>query len=292
AGQTLTWQLPALPPNQAGTLTARFQLSPTAQLGDSLAASARLLPLAGDQTPADNVSLVRQLITGSFDPNDILVNHEQLTPQQVQQGEWLEYTIRFQNTGTDTAFSILLRDTLPTHQLNLSTLQLQAASHSPAWQLSPTGILTVRFPGIHLPHQAIDDAGSNGFFRFRVRTRTSLVAGNRIPNRAHIYFDFNPPVATNTALTTITSPLGLSEAAGPADLRVWPNPATGTLHVEWSHDSPAVLTLLDALGRPVRTGATGPRARTTLHLAGLPPGLYLLRALTGHQAGTRRVVIR
>ncbi|MBL0047644.1 MAG: DUF11 domain-containing protein [Bacteroidetes bacterium] len=45
------------------------------------------------------------------------------------QNEYLEYVIRFQNTGTDTAFSVLVTDTL-SNDLDVASIQLVSSSHT------------------------------------------------------------------------------------------------------------------------------------------------------------------
>lgn len=53
-------------------------------------------------------------IIGSFDPNDILVTPEGYGDKHYIEPETeLEYKIRFQNVGNDTAFNIYVFDTLP-----------------------------------------------------------------------------------------------------------------------------------------------------------------------------------
>ena len=268
----------------------------TAVRDSTIVSTATINPLAGDLTPADNVEAATSVVTGSFDPNDIEVNRVRLTPAQVAGGEWLEYTIRFQNMGNDTAFSVLLRDSLPASQLDLTTLQFVAMSHPATWELAEQW-LNVQFADIRLPHQAANALGSQGFVRFRVRARPTLVLGEVVANRAAIYFDFNPAVLTNTATTTVALPTGVRAAAATLPAVVWPNPATDQLHVETTLPvaAPLHLTLLDAVGRVVRertvAAATG-RVKATLALAGLPAGLYVVRATAGSTSFTRRVVVQ
>lgn len=296
-GTTLTASNLNLSPGQIGNFDVLCQLPTNASLGDTLVCAASIAPLVGDLTPADNAETNRLVITGSFDPNDIQVNYARLTPQQVAGGEWLEYTIRFQNMGTDTAFSVLLRDSLPAQLLNLGTLQLIASSHSCMWGLSGSAMLNVQFTNIRLPHSAVNTVGSMGFVRLRVRPRGTLVIGDLIPNQADIHFDFNVPVTTNTALTEVGLPTGLTSRADVLPGGVWPNPAHDALTVEVNLPvaAPLTLTLLDALGRPVltrTTAAAAGTARERLEVRGLSAGLYLLRAQAGALGFTRRVVVR
>jgi len=62
----------------------------------------------------------------AIDPNDKLVSPNREDPDNknyTEIGESLQYTIRFQNTGTDTAFNVKLMDTL-SNKLNYQSLEL------------------------------------------------------------------------------------------------------------------------------------------------------------------------
>ena len=58
--------------------------------------------------------------------------------------------------GTDTAFTVVVNDTLDFRKLNVASLQLVAQSHNCFWSLSGTGLLTVRLLNINLPHRNQD----------------------------------------------------------------------------------------------------------------------------------------
>jgi uncharacterized delta-60 repeat protein len=85
--------------------------------------------------------------------------------------------------------------------------------------------------------------------------------------------------------------LATKPAATP-DVRVWPNPAHDQLGLQFQGGQPPQqVTLLDVLGRPVRTFAPAGRSALTLGTAGLAAGIYLLRLQYDGQAVTRRVVL-
>ena len=294
AGNALAAAYAALAPQQSRSFDIQFQVPTSVAAGTVLVTAATIEPVAADLIPADNVETNQLTVTASYGPNDIQVNHITLNMAQVAAGEWLEYTIRFENLGTDTAFSVLLRDSLPADQLDLSTLQPIAWSHDCTLRLGPGGWLAVQFPNILLPYRNINALGSMGFVRFRVRPRGTLAPGDVVPNQAAIHFDYNAPVITNTALTTVQNGLGLSAAGAGPGISVWPNPTSGALHVETTAAGPLYLTLLDAVGRPVRTLAVADARRATvLDVRGLPAGLYLLRGQPAAGSSfVRRVVVR
>ena len=59
-------------------------------------------------------------------------------------GTILDYQIRFQNTGSDTAFTVIVVDSLSSH-LNPSTIQWGLSSHPYTVDVSGMGTPTLKF---------------------------------------------------------------------------------------------------------------------------------------------------
>lgn len=140
-----------------------------------------------------------------YDPND-----KQVEPEGYGDAgaididtEYLEYRIRFQNTGNAPAASVELHDRL--HEaLDLSSMQVMGFSHAPtSVMIEEDRKLLIRFAGINLPDSAADLEGSQGYFLFRIRLEEGLPSGTEIENTASIFFDYNPAVITNTTITTL-----------------------------------------------------------------------------------------
>lgn len=162
------------------------------------------------QYPEDDadpfVSIDCQQNIGSFDPNDKQAFPRGLGPSHtITSGTDLEYFIRFQNTGTDTAFNVVIRDTLP-HSLDVNSLQQGASSHHYELDILSPNILKFTFADIMLPDSNVNEAASHGFVKFRLKQRPGNIPGTVIANRAGIYFDFNEPVITAPVFHTIESP--------------------------------------------------------------------------------------
>ncbi|RZK47901.1 MAG: T9SS type A sorting domain-containing protein, partial [Hymenobacter sp.] len=84
--------------------------------------------------------------------------------------------------------------------------------------------------------------------------------------------------------TTTYSPVAVVEGAA-TSLTLYPNPAHGAVQALGLAPD-AVLAVYDGLGRAVRPAAA------TLDVAGLPAGIYLVRATAPHQAPqTVRLVV-
>ena len=141
--------------------------------------------------------------TGSFDPNDkvgIPIGYG--TERKILPNTALEYTIRFQNTGTDTAFNVIIRDSLNMH-LDITTLELGTSSHDYELEITGNGFLNFNFINIMLPDSNVNQAGSNGFIKYKIRPFSDTPLKTQIKTDAAIYFDFNDPVITNETLHTI-----------------------------------------------------------------------------------------
>ncbi|MDB5235588.1 MAG: Conserved repeat protein/Por secretion system C-terminal sorting [Hymenobacter sp.] len=299
-GRVVSWSYPALAPFAQQTYDVTISLPINVPLATALTTTAAA-PVAGDLEPADNAVTLPQTVVGPYDPNEIEVNYQRLTPAQVAAQQPLDYIIHFQNLGTFAASTVVVIDTLDFTKLNPANLMLVAQSHSCMWSLTSitptTGQLTVRFLGINLPERNVDVIRSQGFVRFRIQPRATLAVGEVIPNRAGIVFDYNNPVQTNTATTTVfvtTAALGRHDA--PA-WEAYPNPATDavTIAADLATGGPVRLELLDVLGRPVRQQtlmAPAGALRQTLDLRGLALGVYVLRITPPTGPATSRQIVR
>ncbi|PHR49568.1 MAG: hypothetical protein COA32_00120 [Fluviicola sp.] len=137
------------------------------------------------------------VVTGSYDPNDKRGFPSGVTEQNhIQPNQQLQYVIRFQNTGTDTAFTVVIRDTLDT-DLNIFTVTPGVSSHEYTFRKYGPRVLEWTFDDIMLPDSTTDEPGSNGFVTFTVDQAPNLPNGTLINNQADIYFDFNAPIITN-----------------------------------------------------------------------------------------------
>nr|MBP6697224.1 T9SS type A sorting domain-containing protein [Flavobacteriales bacterium] len=141
----------------------------------------------------------------SYDPNDKQVEPRGTGPFGVVaiDQQWFTYTLRFQNTGTAPANTVMLRDVLSA-ALDHSSLQVLGFSHPvTSVEMGADGEVIFLFENIQLPDSGADQLGSHGFVKFRVRPITGLPHATEIENTAEIYFDLNQPVITNTTLNTL-----------------------------------------------------------------------------------------
>lgn len=231
-----------------------------------------------DDGPVDYDFDCRQVI-GSYDPNQKTAVPTGVGWQGViAPNQPLQYTIDFQNTGTDTAFRVLLRDDLPPH-LDISTFRPGFSSHSCTWEINGNRLEVLFFP-IALPDSNVNEPASHGFFNFTIDQKPNLPDGTTFYNSASIIFDFNPPILTNTVQHTIGKlTVRADEAQIFANLwRVWGNPVrdAAIFRTEVFVAGEKRFELYDAAGRLARTVQfSGQEFELQRNL--LPAGLYFFR---------------
>ncbi len=154
----------------------------------------------GKETIQEVTAVSCLLIRDSYDPNDKQVFPQGIENKYITDKDELTYLVRFQNTGSDTAYRVVVEDTIDTKNLDMSTFQIAGASHTYEREIISSESLTIVkfiFNNINLPHQKVDDRGSNGFVQFRIRQKAGNPKGTTIQNKAYIYFDFNSAIITN-----------------------------------------------------------------------------------------------
>jgi hypothetical protein len=160
--------------------------------------------LPQDDAP-EEVAISCLPILDSYDPNDKQASPVGVGPQHlITEKDELEYLIRFQNTGTDLAYNVVVTDTLDEH-LDIVTLQMGAASHPFTWKLSGQGrpVITWIFNNINLPDSTSNEPKSHGYLRFRIGQKADNSLGTIIANQAAITFDYNSPILTNLTTHTV-----------------------------------------------------------------------------------------
>lgn len=192
------------------------------------------------ENDGDNfVSIDCQENIGSYDPNDKRVYPAGYGEEHfIDANEPLEYHIRFQNTGTDTAFKVVIKDYL-VPELDITTVRVGAASHPYELSIQDDRSLVFTFDDILLVDSFANEPLSHGFVKFRVEQLPDLPNGTKINNFANIYFDFNGAIQTNFTRNTIGEDYVTSIFVFPDDaegaarlLDVFPNPFADQTRIE------------------------------------------------------------
>ena len=186
------------------TVYATLASPPFVNIGDTLAYTAIIIPSDSDYVATNNAFTAHVPVTGAIDPNDKLVSPEGFIYNE--RDSMLLYTIRFQNTGTDTAFNVTIRDTLNSF-LDAMSINVVGASHPFLKHFEEDSILVINFNNILLPDSNINEPGSKGFISFYSEIKNNVPLESEITNSAAIYFDFNLPVITNSVANIFTEPI-------------------------------------------------------------------------------------
>lgn len=246
----------------------------------------------------DFVDIECKEIIGAYDPNLKAASPSGVgSSHLIEQNTPIEYVIHFQNTGTDTAFLVRLRDTLPINALDVNTFRPGASSHPCTWQIIDGRILEVLFDPIILPDSNVNERASHGWFEYSMDQKTDLPNGSYIENRASIYFDFNAPVITDAAWHTVGKFSVSIHEPTPGERSLWqvlgnPMRESCTFRAQEPITGISRFELSDAQGRSVRSAEFSGQ-QYTFERGHLVAGLYFFKIQTerdGAVAG--KIVLR
>ncbi|MBX7107352.1 MAG: leucine-rich repeat domain-containing protein [Chitinophagales bacterium] len=289
-GTVLTWAISALPPFTSQTVTAKFDIPSSVLAGTELAFTALgIISGASDIYLNDNVVTDSVTVTAVAGSNYKTVNKTQIIPTTLASGnEEVEYTIYFQNNGSNPSQNLDITDTLSANLNTASfamigsneagTLEIMNVAKNPAHPL----VLHWNFDDIKLPFAANDPLGSRGFVKFIAKPLTSLVQGEKILNKSIIQFSNNAnPIYSNTVTTNIMFPVSVADILnGTIELYAAPNPFTNSLQVKYQlrHKEEVTLSVLNMYGTVIWEKTMDGKSEETININmdNNPPGSYII----------------
>lgn len=227
-------------------------------------------PVIGDSDISDNRDTLLTTVVGSYDPNDKTPSETQIPPGTTE----IDYHIRFQNTGTDTAYGVSVIDSLELN-IPITSVIINSASHN--YNLRVVGnVLIWEFDNILLPDSTTDFEGSQGFVNFSTSINPNLLVGDTVQNQVQIYFDYQAPIFTNKAKTAVVEPISTAEEMGIETFEVYPNPANDILFLENYLIINNQVQVINSEGRLIRTIDIEAFGTSQINIQKLEPGLYIL----------------
>ncbi len=318
SGDTLWWAFEPVIPGQGAVWELTFQLGGPEFLGmemnfEMLVFSENCTPIGPTDIQGpwgqEELNFCARYIYSpellcAYDPNDKLAQPARGEGMNYTLfDEKLEYTIRFQNTGNDTAFTVVLRDTLDP-ALDWATFEPFSSSHPYEFVLDQhTGVLIFTFRDINLPDSAANEVASQGFVSYTLSPRAGLPENTLAANRAGIYFDSNPPIMTNTTENTLVSQLPGTTAAKEApvasglQVKAYPNPFLEAVYfeIESPLDQRIALEIFDLAGRRVYLHTCKLFAgNATIQLSSLQlpgGGAFIYRVATRKEVSWGKIVV-
>ena len=271
-----------------GTIDSRkafgllFTINDTAKAGDDICVHIEITPIVGDNLPKNNIFDFCYKVVNSHDPNNKEVYPVNVEPSY---NGYFTYTVHFQNTGNAAAQNIRVVDTLSSN-LDLSTFQMIGYSNNNATSLD-NSILTVRFPNIKLPDSASNPAGSIGYFQYRIKPKANHLPTATIKNTAHIYFDFNAPIATNTTINNFNKILAFSQIKNDESIILFPNPAKSTFTINAINKAMVEIYNLNSQ-LMVTISANG---NEPISLKDIPVGIYFVKIINDSGVVIKRLLV-
>jgi uncharacterized repeat protein (TIGR01451 family) len=280
-GDELVLKVANLKPGECQSFIVKINLSCDADLGQEhcMEIDAESDTQKCDESPSTTAYIDCQENIGSYDPNDkaIFVNGIK-DMSYLEQGDKLEYMIRFQNTGTDTAYTVKIQDPISS-KFDVTSIEPVVASHSYTWSVD-NGILNVVFNNIMLVDSFKNEPLSHGFIKFEITLNRETKRNQEVSNLAGIFFDFNEPIITNEVNTLVGKPVSTIEI-DKNPIYLFPNPTNDFINIKHTNTSfnDAQVIIYNESGKSVLTTQITTQSHNQIDVNSLPPGFYIVQVI-------------
>ena len=283
-----TYNFNNLMPNEERSFFVDMQVPslPTVNIGDVLTNSVSADPIVGDAFPFDNSADLFQVVGGSYDPNELTEAHGgKIVLNSFTSNDYLNYTIQFENTGATNASFIRIEDLLDA-SLDPSSIIMLNSSHN--YNMRRIGNkLIFNFSSINLPPNSVNPTSSHGYIQFKIKPTAGYAIGTIIPNKADIYFDYNPAIVTNTFNTEFVAALNTNSFASNGFV-IYPNPAQKTLQLQTKTNTTIDKIIITDLSGKIILEQT--QNTNQINIEHLWVGMYFIEAFSGDEKYTSKFV--
>lgn len=259
---------------------------------DTLCFHFKLMKLFNEQDTFDNELIACIPAFTSYDPNMKIVSiaSQEKNGNFTNKSHPLNYTIHFQNTGTVAARDVYILDTISPF-LDITSLEFLSSSHSMIPSINENRLLKFDFKNIMLPDSHSNHKGSHGYVSYSIKPISILETGQVIKNSAQIYFDFNPPILTNTTRNSHVYKL-LDSTTGNSAIDgifnefgfCYPNPFQSKINFKLNQYSKQVkITLTDLEGRKLLHYNFNNKSEISIDDIPISSGLYIFQIETDNR---------
>lgn len=286
----ITWSGSNLPAGYT-YFTVNFTVPAGTPAGTPLAFLANVNPTsATDANSANNNFAFNSEVRNSWDPNDKSTNVEHFIDVNTQ--DEIYYTIRFQNMGNAEAIDIHIDDTI-SNLLDLSSFRLISMSHSGSYSIDPASRKVVfTFPNINLVPQSFDEELSQGYVMYSIKENAGLPVNSDIQNTAHIFFDSNPAVVTNTTSNVNIANVGIEGESPLSSVTAYPVPANSIVYIGGINPQDITgLKILDMSGKVIQV-INQNMASGFVSVSEISNGFYLLEITSGNISTVRKICVQ
>jgi len=286
SNNTVYWNNVCVNIFQSSNFNIIFHVDTSAVVGTSFEFSSTLTN-TNDTNVTNNNDYNTGIFVSSYDPNNKEVVPSGIIDNSIASAqEEFIYTVRFQNTGNAPATTVKIVDTL-SNWLQIPTFLKLSSSHQCTYNISEFGILTITFNNINLPDSSSNEIGSHGFIKFSLKCKPELANGGDVYNTAHIYFDYNSPIVTNTVVTStkIVTYLNPVKKTEQKQISAKPNPATDFVNVNILNNekSNLLLEITNNEGKIVKQQVVLNNERNiNVDISNLISGSYIIHVFGNH----------
>jgi uncharacterized repeat protein (TIGR01451 family) len=278
------WSISSLKPSELQNILIDIESPNTSIDLDSVrihnAFSGRSIHFLTDKLVRDSIV---DIVRCSYDPNMKKVSSDGPSLDSlVLMNTPLEYTIYFQNTGNDTAYTVVIKDTI-SKSLNINTFAVIANSHQVNVNILNNEV-SFTFKDINLVDSSTNELLSQGFVKFKISPLPNLPNNTEVTNKADIYFDFNLPIITNETMVVYVDQLPISTSVSDpnsieTNFIIYPNPASQFVQLEWNStftSSSIDIYILDITGRVIQILDNISENNLSLNTSHLLKGMYFI----------------
>lgn len=251
--------------------------NPAVNVDDILSFGMTIVPGTDDLTD-DNTFQFNQVVKDAAVSNSIeCIQGAAQAPESI--GEYLHYIVNFENTGNAPADFIVIEQDFDPNEFELSTLRLINSSQA----------VSTRVMGNRVTFRLDENmsVAEHGNILYKIKSKTSLIAGNTVTATANIYYQYNNPVTTN-ATTTVFEVLSSGDFEKDNTVKVYPNPSRGNVTIEAQAGIESV-ELYDIQGRLLQRSFTKGEA-VQFDMSQRAAGIYLMRIVTEKGIKVEKVV--
>ena len=289
ASTTVSWDFADLEPGTYERFVVELNLPADVVLGTLINYTLMTNPIDSDFYPENNIEKRQLTVVGSYDPNDKQVSPKGEGEEGIisRKDSIMTYQVRFQNTGTDTAFTVVVLDEID-ESLDIASVRPGPSSHPYKLNVLDGNVLEFRFENIMLPDSFVNEPASNGYVLFDIKIKKDLPWGTKIENTAAIYFDFNEPIITNTTINTLAQPTNVKAViTQDLPLEISPNPGSELSILKFSleQSTQVDLGLYDTRGHLITQYLKSEDLQSGTHQVrfeetNLPQGIYFIMLKT------------
>lgn len=237
-----------------------------------------------DEDMTNNSSILKQKIVAAIDPNDKKTQQKYFIEPNTKV---IDYKIRFQNTGIDTAYNILITDTIdsdlsigplgteedPSHLKNFQSVMTYWKQPNGKYQY----MFSWMFNNILLVDTKTNESASQGYINYKLNLAGTLPIGTEITNRAFINFDFQEAIITNTAKNIVSLENGVKPLIPMGQLTIYPNPANDYINIVNPLKSPINITIINAIGQTILSKIVAAESTLSVSTMSMVKGLYIIQ---------------